>query len=81
MQSQTRGRWGGADRDGDAWLNIQVPGVMQLIAGPERSDFSNLSPGARSEPVNWLLHAPEGARLGVSFGLNGLELGLQELAL
>ncbi len=81
LQSQTRGRWGGADRDGDAWLNIQVPGVMQLIAGPERSDFSNLSPGARSEPVNWLLHAPEGARLGVSFGLNGLELGLQELAL
>ncbi|MCP5024518.1 MAG: hypothetical protein GY930_22475 [bacterium] len=81
LQPQSHGLWGGAGRDGDAWLNVQVPGVMQLIAGPERSEFSDLSPGARSEPVNWLLHAPEGARLGVSFGLNGLQLGLQELSL
>ncbi len=81
LRTQAYGRWGGADHDGDAWLKVQVPGVVQLIAGPERSCFMDLSPGGRSKPVNWLLHAPEGARLDVSFGLSGAELGHKELSL
>lgn len=81
MQPQVFGRWAGMGDGGSAWLAADLPKTVERIAGPGKQVFPRLESGGRSLQVRWLLFAPEGTRMAVSFGLGATELGHLELVL
>lgn len=81
------GRWAGiagdsaAGAEHSAWMQLDVPASLRLLAGPKRVPLGDLDPGAKSANLRWLLMAPAGSRLNVHFGVRDVVLARKEISL